>query len=73
MNEYVGRLGYILDQTKEISHTFVYYAIEDVQAKTIPSHKAIPAESSDTDRSLTVVTRLIYEMDLIICLLTQLI
>ncbi|MGC6176880.1 glycosyl hydrolase [Lacrimispora sp. 38-1] len=61
LNEYVGRLGYLLDQTKEISHTFVYYAIEDVQAKTLPSHSAILAESSATDRSLTEITRLIYE------------
>lgn len=61
LNEYVGRLGFMLDQTREICHTFVYYAIEDVQAKTRPSHTAIPAGSSDTDRSLTAVTRMIYE------------
>ncbi len=61
LNEYVGRLGYMLDQTRETCHTFVYYAIEDVQAKTKPSHSAISADSSATDQSLTAVTRLIYE------------
>lgn len=61
LNEYVGRLGCMLDQTRETCHTFVYYAIEDVQAKTRPSHSAIPAEFSHTDKSLTAVTRLIYE------------
>ncbi len=61
LNEYVGRLGYMLGQTRETCHTFVYYAIEDVQAKTKPSHSAISAASSGTDQSLTAVTRLIYE------------
>ena len=61
VNNYVGRIGYMLDGVQNDCGTFVYYAIEDVQAKTRPEHCAQESTNSDTDRSLLSVTRHIYE------------
>lgn len=61
VNDYVGRIGYMLDGVQNDCGTFVYYAIEDVQAKTRPEHCAQESVNSDTDRSLLSVTRHIYE------------
>ena len=36
-NEYVGRLGYMLEDAPNYTNTFFYYGLEDVQAKTRPA------------------------------------
>lgn len=61
VNNYVGRIGYMLDGVQNDCGTFVYYAIEDAQAKTRPQHCAQESAECDTDRSLLSVTRKIYE------------
>lgn len=61
VNEYVGRIGYMLDQVQNDCGTFVYYALEDAQAKTRPMHCAQESSECDTDRSLLSLTRRIYE------------
>lgn len=61
LNEYVGRVLTLLDGIQNESGTFVYYALEEAQAKTIPSHTAIEAEDSQVDRSINSITRKIYE------------
>ena len=40
VNDYVGRMGWMLDGVPNDCGTFVYYALEDVQAKTRPEHCA---------------------------------
>ncbi|MBE6598892.1 MAG: hypothetical protein E7638_05570 [Ruminococcaceae bacterium] len=40
-NEYVARLGYMLDGLMNETSVFVYYGIEDVQAKTQPTYTAM--------------------------------
>ena len=61
VNNYVGRIGYMLDGVQNDCGTFVYYAIEDAQAKTRPQHCAQESAECDTDRSLLSITRKIYE------------
>lgn len=61
VNEYVGRLGYMLDNVQNDCNTFVYYALEDVQAKTRPGHCAQESADCATDRSILSLTRSIYE------------
>ena len=60
-NEYVGRLGYMLDGLMNDCNTFVYYPLEDVQAKMQPSHTAIHPQDMKTDQSVNSLTRTIYE------------
>ena len=60
-NEYVGRISYMLDGIQNDCGTFVYYALEDVQAKFYPRHREIEARESDTDISTLAITRKIYE------------
>lgn len=60
-NEYVGRIAYMLDGIQNDCGTFVYYALEDVQAKLYPRHREIEAKDSDTDVSIRTITRMIYE------------
>ncbi len=40
-NQYVARLGYMLDGLHNETSVFVYYGIEDVQAKTQPTYTAM--------------------------------
>lgn len=61
VNNYVGRLGYLLDGVQNDCGTFFYYALEDVQAKTRPQHCAQESTDCDTDRSILSLTRKIYE------------
>lgn len=61
VNAYVGRMGYMLDGVQNDCGTFVYYPLEDVQAKTRPGHCAQESADCDTDRSLLSLTRKIYE------------
>jgi hypothetical protein len=60
-NEYVGRLGYMLDNLQNDCNTFVYYGIEDVQAKTQPSHSATWGPENEADASTMAITKTIYE------------
>lgn len=61
VNEYVGRIGYMLDGVQNDCSTFVYYPLEDVQAKTRPEHCAVESCNCDTDRALLSLTKTIYE------------
>lgn len=61
LNAYVGRMISLLDGIQNVSTIFVYYAIEEAQAKTRPSHCAIEAESSAVDRSISSITAKICE------------
>lgn len=61
VNDYVGRMGYMLDQVQNDCGTFIYYALEDVQARTRPCHCAQESSDCSTDQSLLLLTRLIYE------------
>lgn len=61
LNEYVGRVLSLLEGVQNECKTFVYYALEEAQAKTIPSNRAIEAKSSEVDRSISSITRKIYE------------
>ncbi len=53
-NEYVGRIGYMLDGLKSVDSVLVYRPIEDAQAKYMPSHSAgLPTDaSSQSDGAL---------------------
>ncbi len=56
LNDYVGRLGEMLCDKRAVYDTYVYYAIEDVQAKFKPKTVgayAKDAELSKLDNSLT--------------------
>jgi hypothetical protein len=61
LNNYVGRLSYMLEAARNDCGTFVYYALEDVQAKTRPRHCAQESADCLTDRSTLSLTRRIYE------------
>ena len=61
LNEYTGRLGSMLDQAFHECGTFVYYALEEVQAKTRPSHCAQEASDSEADRSIFEITRSLFD------------
>lgn len=60
-NAYVGRLGYMLDETSNDCSTFVYYGVEDTQAKTQPAHTAVSGRSVEADQSTAALTKAIYE------------
>ena len=60
-NEYVGRLGYMLDGVKSDCNLFVYYGIEDTQAKIRPNNSAFTGRECEADISAGKITRLIYE------------
>lgn len=60
LNEYVGRMGMVLDGAHNDCGTFVYYAVEDVQAKTKPGHTALESVDSPADVSLLDITRNLY-------------
>ena len=60
-NEYVGRLGYMLDGIMNDCNTFVYYGVEDVQAKMQPAYSAFSGPETEADRSTVRLTRTIYE------------
>ncbi len=60
-NEYVGRLGYMLDGLTNDCGTFVYYGIEDVQAKMIPQTTAFSGPETAADASAAPFTRRLFE------------
>jgi len=59
-NEYVGRLGYMFDGTMNDCNTFVYYGVEDVQAKMVPQHTAFSGPERDADKSTIGITKRIF-------------
>ncbi|MHB1483483.1 MAG: glycosyl hydrolase family 2 protein [Saccharofermentanales bacterium] len=60
-NGYVGRISYMLDGIKNDCNTFVYYGLEDVQAKMRPEHTEFSGPESGADRSTVPLTKMIYE------------
>ena len=56
-NEYVGRLGYMFDGVMNDCNTFVYYGVEDVQAKMGPQHTAFSGPERDADKSTIGITK----------------
>jgi hypothetical protein len=60
-NEYTGRLGVMLDGIMNDCNTFVYYGIEDVQAKMRPDHTAFGGPETEADRSTIMITKRVYE------------
>lgn len=61
LNAYVGRLGYVLDETQNDCDTFIYYPLEEAQAKTRPAHCAQESVHSAVDASIVEVTKAVYE------------
>lgn len=58
LNEYVGRLSYMLDGLMNDCNTFVYRAVEDAQARTIPTHTAsVTAPNSATDNATGAIAK----------------
>ncbi len=56
-NQYVARLGYMLDGLMNETSVFVYYGIEDVQAKTQPTYTAMwDGVSSKVDATTWALT-----------------
>lgn len=61
-NEYVGRLGVMLDGLHNDCTTFVYYGIEEAQAKQQPAYSGSWQTGDRTvDNSTNALTRAIYE------------
>ena len=60
-NAYVGRMGYMLDGIQNDCNTFVYYGVEDVQAKMRPAHSVSFGPETAADRSTIAITKKIYE------------
>lgn len=48
-NDYIGRIGYMLDGLDSESNIFVYCPMEEYQAKTVPAHSG----GWDNDKSIT--------------------
>lgn len=69
LNEYVGRLNSQLEGIQNETGVFIYYAIEEAQAKMKPSHCAIEASDSSVDLSIDAITKKIYEagLDYLFC------
>ena len=60
-NEYVGRMGYLLDGLHNDTHTFVYYGIEDTAAKRKPLFSGGHGDEVRADESTRAITRAVYE------------
>ncbi len=61
-NEYVGRLGTMLDRLTNKCGTFVYYGVEDAQAKLKPMYSSgFGSGDSVADTATTALTYAIYE------------
>ena len=61
LNEYIGRLGYMLDGLVNETGTFVYYGIESVQATLMPVHTQNGENNHPVDQSLSRLTKTVYE------------
>lgn len=60
-NEYVGRLGYMLDQVLNDCNIFVYYGLEDAQAKMVPQYTSLSGRVKEADASTDALTKKIIE------------
>ncbi len=61
-NEYVGRLGYMLDGLSNDCETFIYYGIEDMQAKEQPANSGSWQHGDRTvSTSTSALSTAIYE------------
>ena len=61
LNEYVGRLGYMLDGLMNDCNTFIYYGIEDMQAKMRPHHTGSEDPKGDIDNTTYPLLKRVYE------------
>lgn len=61
LNAYVGRLGYMLDGLRNNCNTFLYYGIEDTQAKTQPGYTAAVGRAIEADGHTIPVMKAVYE------------
>ncbi len=60
-NEYVGRIGYMLDGLKSVDSVFVYRPIEDAQAKYFPTTSgAVQSDASQSDNALGAAGKLLF-------------
>jgi len=60
-NSYLGRIGYMLDGLDNDCNTFVYYGIEDVQAKMVPQTTAFSGPETAADLSTEAFTKKLFE------------
>ncbi len=60
-NAYVGRLAYLLDGLYNDCDVFIYYGIENTQAKTVPRHDCQVGQAIETDSVTLPIIRAIYE------------
>ena len=60
-NEYVGRMGAMLDGLTNDCGTFVYYGIESAQARTVPQYTLVHGSEYDDDRNTIAITKAIME------------
>ena len=60
-NAYTGRLGYMLEGLQNECDIFLYYGIENTQAKTVPHHDSEVGRAIETDAATIPVMRAVYE------------
>lgn len=60
-NNYVGRMGYMLDGLHNDTNTFVYYGVEDAAAKKKPQYSGVSGREGEADLSTIAITKKIYE------------
>lgn len=60
-NNYVGRMGVMLDGLTNDCNTFVYYGIEDVQAKMVPQTSAFSGPETEAGESEAAFTHKLFE------------
>lgn len=62
VNNYIARMGYMLDGIKNNCDTFVYYNIENTQAKMVPSHTPLTGPVCEADEANTsTISRILEE------------
>ena len=64
LNEYAGRICYMLDNMHNHANTFVYYALEDVQAKLRPMYSSgfyTTGPEVDADKDTELLIKAVYE------------
>lgn len=49
-NEYLGRISYLLDGASEDCNVLIYYPLEDIQARQIPTHSADTRDTASGTR-----------------------
>ncbi|MBE7047464.1 MAG: hypothetical protein E7396_08670 [Ruminococcaceae bacterium] len=61
VNNYIARMSYMLDGMKNNCDTFVYYNIENSQAKMVPSHTPLTGNICEADEANTATISRILE------------